>query len=259
LTGLRVVEDGQIRRWTLQRPDARNALNHSLMDALLGAAADAAADPTCRVIVLDGAQPMFCSGSDVAELATLSTAEIVSHESRWPSLRDALAELDAPVIASVRGGAVGGGLVLMLYADVRIAEESAYFSLPEVELGWLPPGGIEELAADIGVARARRLVLLNSRVRAPEAFAIGLVDEVTPAGQLEVRTARIVEYVAGLSPVAAASVKRFFRSLAGDRRASDELQLNEFGRALTTAEARRSIDRLSERAATVKRVKAPGD
>jgi enoyl-CoA hydratase/carnithine racemase len=238
------VADG-IHRWTLNRPERRNALDGELVDMLL-AAAERAREQECRAVVLCGEPPVFCAGSDVAEFASQAPEAIVELESRWPVLRDAIRSIPAPVVAGIQGGAFGGGLVLALYADHRIAEERAVFSLPEVSLGWIPPGGIEELVGEVGVAHARRLVLTSARLRAPEALAIGLVQEVVPGEELERALDRTGSFLAARPAAAVGSVKAYLRErsrLSGEER--DALQLAEFARNVRTPQAEASIRRLA--------------
>jgi 2-(1,2-epoxy-1,2-dihydrophenyl)acetyl-CoA isomerase len=244
--GLRVETADGVHRWTLDRPERRNALDAALVDALLAAAESAAADPVCRVVLLDGTPPVFSQGSDVAAFAGADAAAITAHESRWPALRDGMRGLDVPVLAKIRGGAFGGGLFLALFADYRIAEEHAVFTAPEVTLGWIPPGGIEELVEEIGTGPARQLVLTGERVNAPRALDLGLVHRVVPEERLDAVVEQTIAYLAGLPPAAVASVKRYFRERARlGRTARDELQLQEFAANLDGPEAARSIDRFA--------------
>src|SRR5919201_1539374 len=133
------------------------------------------------------------------------------------------------VRAKIRGGAFGGGLFLALYADYRLAEERAIFAAPEVTLGWIPPGGIEELVDEVGAGPARYLVLTGERVKAPRALELGLVHRVVARDRLDRAAEQIAEHLAGLPRAAVGSVKRYF-AVRGplDRAARDELQLSEF-------------------------------
>jgi enoyl-CoA hydratase/carnithine racemase len=244
--GLNVEVAGGIHRWTLNRPERRNALDKRLVDALLGAAERAGADLDCRGVLLAGAPPLFCQGSDVAAFADLDTAAIAAHEARWPALRDALRGLDVPVVAKIKGGAFGGGLFLALYADYRLAEERAIFAAPEVTLGWIPPGGIEELVDEIGAGPARHLVLTGERVKAPRALELGLVHRVVSTERLDAAAEQTAGYLAGLPKEAVASVKRYFRERKSlDLAARDAFQLREFDANLATPEAAESIRRLA--------------
>jgi isohexenylglutaconyl-CoA hydratase len=238
---------GGIHRWTLDRAARRNALDDALVDALLAAAERAAEDPDCRCVLLAGTPPVFCQGSDVASFASVSSDAIVAHEARWPVLRDAFRGVGAPVIVKIQGGAFGGGLFLALYADYRIAEERAIFAAPEVTLGWIPPGGIEELVDEVGAGPARHLVLTGERVKAPRALQLGLVHRLVPAERLDAVTEQTATHLANLPKAAVASVKRYFRSRHGlDRSQRDALQLSEFAANLGTSEAAESIRRLAE-------------
>jgi enoyl-CoA hydratase/carnithine racemase len=245
--GLLVEAAAGIHRWTLDRPDRRNALDNALVEALLAAAERAAGDADCRGVLLAGAGPVFCQGSDVASFAGADHDAIVAHETRWPALRDAFRDLGAPVLAKIQGGAFGGGLFLALYADYRIADERAIFAAPEATLGWIPPGGIEELVDEIGVGPARHLVLTGERVKAPRALELGLVHRVVPAKRLDPAAEQTVSHLAALPRAAVASIKRYFRDRRRlDRPGRDALQLREFAANLETAEAVESIRRFAE-------------
>ena len=246
--GLRVETASGVHRWTLDRPERRNALDEGLVDALLAAAESARSDHACRTVLLDGTPPIFCQGSDLADFADAGPDAITRHESRWPTLRDALRELDVPVLAKIRGGAFGGGLFLALYADYRIAEERAIFAAPEVTLGWIPPGGIEELVDEVGAGPARHLVLTGERVKATRALHLGLVHRIVPGEKLDGTAEQMLGYLAGLPTAAVASVKRYFRERRGrDLLHLDELQLREFAANLDSPEAAESIRMRGER------------
>jgi enoyl-CoA hydratase/carnithine racemase len=245
---LRVEVAGGVHRWTLDRPDRRNALDAPIVDALLAAAKRTDSDPDRRVVMLAGAPPVFCQGSDVASFAGADRDAIVAHEARWPLLRDALRRLDVPVLAKIQGGAFGGGLFLALFADYRIAEERAIFAAPEVTLGWIPPGGIEELVDEVGVGPARHLILAGERVKAHRALELGIVHRVVPSKQLDAAAEETARYLAGLPKAAVKSVKGYFCERRGlDRAARDDLQLREFAANLATTEAAGSISRFAAR------------
>ena len=245
--GLLVEVAGGIHRWTLNRAERRNALDDALVDALLAAAERAAGDPGCNSVLLAGVPPVFCQGSDVASFGDLTSDAIRRHESRWPALRDAFRGVEAPVLAKIQGGAFGGGLFLALYADYRIAEERAIFAAPEVTLGWIPPGGIEELVDEIGAGAARHLVLTGERVKAPRALELGLIHRLVPAERLDTAAEQTATHLAGLPKHAVASVKRYFRDRRGlDRSQRDALQLDEFAANLETPEAAESIRRFAD-------------
>lgn len=247
MSGLLVSIDGPIHRWTLDRPERRNALGTELMADLIAAAA-AARHPACRLVVLDATPPAFCAGSDLKEIARMPSVDaIVAHERHWRLLSLALRSLDRPVLAVIRGPAIGGGLFLATFADHRIAAREAIFGAPEVTLGWLPPGGLEELIELVGVGRARELVLTGRRIDGDRAHAIGLVDEAVPLAGLDAAVASAERRFLALPAGAVADVKRYLRMRPGwTREQRDREQLEAFTAALGSVEARATLRRSRE-------------
>lgn len=209
---LQIRTTESVRYWTLDRPHRRNAVDRQLFQALLHAADAADQDESCRVVVLEGAGPVFCAGSDVRELAQLSTHEVIDSEVKWSQLGRRLRALHVPLIAKIRGAALGGGLMLASYADMRLASPSASFGAPEVRLGWIPPGGIEELIEAIGEQTARELVLFGWRVTAARAYERGIVDYLCDDDDLDEVTHAIAQNAAGLPSTAIRETKAYFAS-----------------------------------------------
>lgn len=247
MTGLLTSVDGPVHRWTLDRPERRNALGTELMVELLEAA-DEARVPGCRLVVLDATPPAFCAGSDLKQMATMgSVEEIVAHERHWSILSAAFRSLDCPVLAVIRGPAIGGGLFLAAFADHRIAVREAIFGAPEVPLGWLPPGGFEELIELVGVGRARDLVMTGRRIDALEAHHIGLVDVAVSPAELDAAVAEAERMFLALPPGSVADVKRYLRLRPGwTREERDRAQLEAFKAALASDEARETMRRSLE-------------
>lgn len=214
------------------------------MAGLINAARRVPAD--CHLVVLDATPPAFCAGSDLKEMAVASRERILAHESRWAVLRDALRSLNCPVLAVVRGAAMGGGLFLATFADHRIAAREAIFAAPEVPLGWLPPGGIEELIELVGVGRARDLVMTGRRVGGEIAFQIGLVEEVVPLTELDTAARELERTLVALPGHAVADLKRYLRGRPQrSREELDGAQLDSFAGALDGEEARATMLRFS--------------
>jgi 2-(1,2-epoxy-1,2-dihydrophenyl)acetyl-CoA isomerase len=116
-----------------------------------------------------------------------------------------------------------------------------------VTLGWIPPGGIEELVDEVGAGPARHLVLTGERVKAPRALELGLIHRVVPADRLDTAADQTAAHLAGLPRQAVASVKRYFRERRGlDRSQRHALQLSEFAANVGTTEAADSIRRFAE-------------
>jgi enoyl-CoA hydratase/carnithine racemase len=219
---LAVTRDGRIERWRLARPARRNAIGVELVAQLLAAAAEVGDD--CRIVVLSGEGPGFCAGSDLTEIAALDHAGVVRHEAHWAELSHALRTLDQIVVAGIHGHALGGGLALAALADLRVAERSAVLAMPEVTLGWLPPGGLEELIELIGAGRARELVLTGRRIDGDEGARLGLIDRVAADGALEDALGELCMQLLQAPGAGAVAVKRYWRQRAaltpGERQAA---------------------------------------
>jgi enoyl-CoA hydratase/carnithine racemase len=188
--------DGAVARLTLERPEARNALSRAMADALEDALGRLATAEQARVVVVAGRGRSFCAGADIAEMPTLRPEEAEALASRWQRIMDAFAALPQVTIAAVQGHALGGGLMLAIAQDLRVAEASARFGLPEVTLGFNPGYGIARLLDIAGGAHARDLMLTARTVDAAEAHRMGLVTRVVPDGTLDAATTTLAQEVA---------------------------------------------------------------
>lgn len=175
---------------TLDRPEARNALNREVLRLLPEAVATAEADDDVDVIVLTGADPAFCAGVDLKEAAAGDQAgpgdavEAVARSGR----RGPLSDHTKPVIGAVNGVAVTGGLELALACDFLIASEHARFADTHARVGVMPGWGLTVLLPQaIGIRRARQMSVTGNYVDAPTALAWGLVNEVVPHDELLAR------------------------------------------------------------------------
>jgi enoyl-CoA hydratase/carnithine racemase len=180
-----VTQDSAVARLTLERPEARNALSRAMADAIEGALARVARADEVRVVVVAGRGRSFCAGADIAEMPTLSPEEAEALAARWQRIMDGFAALPQVTIAAVQGHALGGGLMLAIAQDLRVAEASARFGLPEVTLGFNPGYGIARLLDIAGGAHGRDLMLTARVVDAAEAHRMGLVTRVVPDGTLD--------------------------------------------------------------------------
>lgn len=175
-----------VRRLRLHRPAVLNALNLALRHALARAFTEADADEAVRVVVLAGGERAFCAGADLAEYRDATPREIAAR--RMGPLWDAIAGCRKPVIAAVRGHALGGGCELAMHADLIVAGEGARFGQPEVLVGLMPGGGAtQRLPRSIGKFAAMRLLLTGEPVGAREALALGLASEVVADDEVEER------------------------------------------------------------------------
>jgi len=212
--------DAHVATITLNRPARRNALNFQAYDELEAAFRAASADPEVRAVVVTGADPAFCSGDDVAEIMAgpkaVSTAP--AREIRATPAAMAALECAKPVIAAVNGAAVGWGMELALFADIRIASEAARFAELFVKRG-LPcdVGGFYRLPAIVGPAKAAELLFTGDVIDAAEALRIGLVSEVVAHGELMGRALALANRIAANPPLAVQRLKAgLARSAYGD-------------------------------------------
>jgi enoyl-CoA hydratase len=199
---------------TIDRPEALNALSFELVRELAGTLEGLDADPACRAIVLTGSGTRaFAAGADIRELAVQTSASLAAAGDF-----DAWARIDAiglPIIAAVRGFALGGGCELAMACDMLVAGDDAQFGQPEIKLGVIPgAGGTQRLTRAIGPARAMELILTGRTMGADEAFAAGLVTRVVPAAATLEAALELGARIAGMPPLAVRAAKRTVRAAA---------------------------------------------
>jgi enoyl-CoA hydratase len=179
----------RVRTVTLNRPQSRNALSSALRKQFFGALRDAEADDAVDVIILTGADPVFCAGLDLKELG--DTTELPDISPKWPPMTK-------PVIGAINGAAVTGGLELALYCDILIASDQARFADTHARVGLLPTWGLSvRLPQKVGVGMARRMSLTGDYLSAEDALAAGLVTEVVPHDELLPTARRVATSIVG--------------------------------------------------------------
>lgn len=175
-------EHGDVVVVQLDRPAKLNALSTALEQALLDAVRSSTVQDS-RAVVFTGSSRAFSAGADTAELPEMTPEKIAAYYRGSGSLYETVARLPQPTVAAVTGYCLGAGFELALACDIRIAEATAQFGLPEVGLGILPSsGGLTRLVRAVGPAVARDVVLFGERFPAQEARRLGLVREVVDAG-----------------------------------------------------------------------------
>src|SRR4051794_1858965 len=171
---------------TLNRPDKLNALRVQTYEELREAIAAAGADETVGVVVIKGNGRAFCAGGDIEMAQTLLTSEHAGRThyfSRMIGVSDALLGIGQPVVFAVHGACVGGGVEMALFADLIVADESAYFVFNGTSIGGCSWWGAPQLLpALVGLRRAEEWLYLSTRVGAREAAEAGLVTRCVPAG-----------------------------------------------------------------------------
>src|ERR1700744_4331194 len=167
---LLISTDERARTLTLNRPQSRNALSSALRDRFFAALADADSDDDVDVVIITGADPVFCAGLDLKELGDQSALPDISP--RWPAM-------STPVIGAINGAAVTGGLELALYCDILIASEHARFADTHARVGLLPTWGLSvRLPQKVGIGVARRMSLTGDYLSAADALRAGLGTDV---------------------------------------------------------------------------------
>jgi enoyl-CoA hydratase len=186
---LLIETSDRARTLTLNRPQARNALSAELRRRLFAALRDADADDGVDVIILTGADPVFCAGLDLKELGDSSQLPDISPQ--WPPMTK-------PVIGAINGAAVTGGLELALYCDILVASEQARFADTHARVGLLPTWGLSvRLPQKVGVGLARRMSLTGDYLPAADALRAGLVTEVVPHDELLPTARRVAASIVG--------------------------------------------------------------
>jgi enoyl-CoA hydratase len=190
-----LTKDGPIATLTFNRPEKRNPLNVEVLLEMEGLLHSVRDDPEVRVLMVTGSGNSFCAGADLSALKGVNDPSarqriLQAQGTRRTSLTARVAltlrVLDQMTIAAINGYAVGGGWMLSLACDFRIAVEHAEFWFPEVDLGVpLVPEGCRLVVELVGPARAKEIILTCRRYKAAELQQMGMVHQVVPAGQLD--------------------------------------------------------------------------
>ena len=206
-----VETDERVRTVTLNRPEARNALNSELQRASAGALADAEADDDVDVVILTGADPAFCAGLDLRELGSTAANLVGSADEPIVSPFTVLWAMTKPVIGAINGPTVTGGFELALACDFLIASERATFADTHARVGVTPGGGMSVfLPQSVGLRKAKEISLTGNFVGAADALRLGLVNHVVPHDALLPTARRLAGDIAGNDQVAVRNLKRLY-------------------------------------------------
>jgi enoyl-CoA hydratase len=206
-----LVEDiGPVRRLTMNRPKALNALSGELIDALSRALDTAAADEAVRVLILRGAGRAFCAGYDLSEDAEAGTKDSVGWYTELKQSADEMLKFfdhPKPIVAQVHSFCLAGGCDLMMVCDLTVCSDDAKFGEPEIRFG----SGVVTMVMPwlLGTRKAKELLFTGQdRIDAQEALRIGLVNRVVPPGELDDATLELAEEIAKNDPFAVSMQKR---------------------------------------------------
>jgi len=241
-----ITENDGVALVTMNRPAQRNAMSAELVEVLIAASLRLDAAASVRAVVLAGAGPGFCAGSDLAGLARMNAAQRGAFEAESGRLARLLGALSKPVVAAAKGFAIGGGLTLAAACDIVVTEAAARWSLPEAPIGLFPAWGLASVVERVGKPAARRLSFGIDTLTGVEACQIGLAD-VLAQGEVLDASLDIAAKLAALPPVSAACVKDyFFANLGGE--AADDLANRLFMHTTQTEAAEASFRKFAAKA-----------
>lgn len=230
---------------TINRPDARNAIDVAVTDALGIALQEADENPEVRAIVLTGAgDRSFCAGADLKALARGETLRATDPEHRrWGFAGVVSHPISTPLIAAVNGAALGGGTELVLACDIAVAAETATFGLPEVKRGiFAAAGGAFRIVESVPRKVAMELLLTGRSIDARTAREYGLINHVVDAGAARDAAVEIATEIAGNAPLAVQASKRLAARIAdgeiGDEAASWRANSREIAAVFGSADAK---------------------
>lgn len=250
LGGVDLVRRERVAYLTVDRPDARNALNRQAMDILDRALAEVAGWDVHALFIRGTGDRAFISGGDLKELESIrEEGPALEMAQRMRATLDRIPALPMPVVAVINGHAIGGGAEVAIACDFRLAAEEAAIGFVQARLGMMPAwGGAERLVQTIGRARALHLLTTGRTLSAREAAAIGLFEEVVPRAELEAAVARLARELAGVPRHALAGIKRAVEAVQPFARPDLARQATEdFARAWVHEDHWQAMERAVER------------
>ena len=253
-----VESRGHVRIITINRPQARNAINREVTDLIGRALHDADGDDDVRAIVLTGAgTAAFCAGADLKALAAGQRIDATDRDARrWGFAGVVEHPISTPIIAAVNGFALGGGTELVLAADLAIAVDTAEFGLPEVKRGiYAAAGGAFRLADQLPPKLAMEYLLTGKSMDAARASELGLINRVVAADDLLPAAIELAEQIAANAPVAVQATKRLARGIIDgdipDERAAWDANKVEARAVFSSADAAEGPRAFAEKRAPV--------
>lgn len=232
------VSDG-VGTIRLDRPPM-NAISRQVQDELIVVANEAATRADVRAVVLYGGEKVLAAGADVKEMQAMTYADMAAVTRRLSAGFGALSTIPKPTVAAITGYALGGGLEVALGCDRRICGDNAKLGQPEILLGIIPGGGgTQRLTRLIGASRAKDLIFTGRMVKAEEALAIGLVDEVVPADEVYPRAVEYArQFASGPAAAYAAAKKAIDGGLDTDLRTGLDVESELFAALFATDDQR---------------------
>jgi len=197
-----VSKEGQLGIITLNRPQAMNALNTTMVTELIAALNEFEKDEGVRCLVIAGSERAFSAGADIKEMAQMTAVKMTMTGHFFP-LWDRVGRYPKPIVGALSGFVLGGGLELAMSLDVLVASETTQLGQPEIDIGIMPGGGgTQRLTRAVGKYKAMEMVLTGKRIGAEEAKSLGLVSRVVPKEAYLEEAKKVADEIASKSPVA---------------------------------------------------------
>lgn len=216
VAGLRIHQEGRVQVLTLDRPQAKNAMDSVMIAGMIAALERAGSDEGVGAVLITAEGTVFCPGADLKEIARIATAgEAALREAanQRMTLFQAARRCAKPVVAAINGTAIGGGCGLAMSCDIVIASEAATFSYPEVKLGVVPGTIMVGLMRSAGEKAALDLILTGRRISAAEALQYGLVSRVVAHASLMDEAMACAQGVAGSDAASVCHAKALFHEI----------------------------------------------
>ena len=194
---------------TLSRPEALNALNNEMLAEIRDVFKKIKKDKDVYSVIITGdGDKSFVAGADIAEMKDLNQKQGYEFGLFGNDIFKEIERSKVPVIAAINGYALGGGLELALACDMRIASDNAIFGFPEVGLGIIPGyGGTQRLPRIIGISKAKKMLYTAEKINAKLALEIGLIDDMTPEGEVMDKAMETATKIVSQAPIAVAIAK----------------------------------------------------
>ena len=211
MTELLRERQGRVEVLTINRPEARNAINGAVSRAVATALDEIEADDDCWVVVLTGSgDKAFSAGMDLKAFAAGEAGDIMGAKGGFGGI--AQRQFPKPIIAAVNGSCLAGGFEIMLSCDLVVAVESAMFGIPEVKRGLVAgAGGLVRLPKRVAPAIAMEMALTGEPISAHRAYELGLINRVVPAGSLMEAALELAGTIAANAPLAVRTSKQVIK------------------------------------------------
>jgi enoyl-CoA hydratase/carnithine racemase len=233
-----VTDDGAVRTIRMNRPEKKNALTAAMYDAMAEAIETAGRASQIRCVLICGVPGAFSAGNDLGDFMRAATGGEGLGNSVLRFLYS-LARAERPLVAAVTGVAVGIGTTMMLHCDYAVAANDARFSTPFVALGLVPEAASSLIAPRVmGHRRAFELLVMGKTFSGDEAKAVGLVNQVVPAGEVEAEAMKAAQHIAALPPEGVALSRNLMKGAPDAVVARIDEEAKTFGHRLQSAEAR---------------------